>query len=788
MRLDAFRIRNLGPFRDFAVDLSEYEGQTLLAVTGANGAGKTTALELALAGSMYRQTPTRGTLQDLATARDAMLEARVVNGSAWTLRHLVDKVSGKSEAVVLDAEGRSVLDSPKVREFDAWATRNLPTQEVLFSSVFGAQGSAGFLGMKPSERKGVLLRALGLERLELLAAGARERAREAESKAQSVRQRLAEGRAQANVHEADAAVLAAEEAADRATADAEAAALELERARLEAADYTLAHQRWQESQKQRAALVARAASLTTTRDDLIRRLANNRAILGEADAIRAAVQKTEAQTAQLAELEAELASQRSQRAVWEQRVGEATRTEAAAADRLRRCDAQLAGSAKVLELAALLPERTERAADRQGELAQAELALRELQSASLVGAEGRIAELRGTLSIIAKGTVDADGVAREALERDDEAVRAAAERPGLLAAAQADVIAAKGRLEAARLEVAEAERAASRVDHIRLVEAELESATLALAEAEAEREAQARKEPDPGGVLKLERQCVFARETLATLQPLARKATPLASAEARVAELEPQLLATEHDLADTERQLALLPETSAPSGGPELDELERRARSLATQSADATGALGAARARLAAALESHKRADALASDLAVLEAELADWTRLASDLGKDGLQAAEIDAAGPELTALVNDLLHTCVGPRWTVSIETTRLSADGKRQLEGCDVRVIDTERGRDAEASTYSGGERVMLGEAVSLALSMLGCRRSGLEGVTLVRDESGAALDPANARAYVAMLRRAAQLIGAKHVLFVSHSPEVIEMADARIEVRP
>ena len=72
------------------------------------------------------------------------------------------------------------------------------------------------------------------------------------------------------------------------------------------------------------------------------------------------------------------------------------------------------------------------------------------------------------------------------------------------------------------------------------------------------------------------------------------------------------------------------------------------------------------------------------------------------------------------------------------------------------------------------------------MSLALSMLACRRAGVDGPTLVRDESGAALDPANARGYVSMLRRAAQVIGASHVLFVSHSKEVQELADARIDI--
>jgi DNA repair exonuclease SbcCD ATPase subunit len=119
--------------------------------------------------------------------------------------------------------------------------------------------------------------------------------------------------------------------------------------------------------------------------------------------------------------------------------------------------------------------------------------------------------------------------------------------------------------------------------------------------------------------------------------------------------------------------------------------------------------------------------------------------------------------------------------------MEATRTSADGKRQIEGYEVRVIDTLRGREGAAETLSGGERVLVGEAISLALSMLACRRAGLQGPTLVRDESGAALDPENARAYVAMLRRAADIVGASKVLFVSHNPEVQSLADARIAVQ-
>jgi ABC-type lipoprotein export system ATPase subunit len=66
------------------------------------------------------------------------------------------------------------------------------------------------------------------------------------------------------------------------------------------------------------------------------------------------------------------------------------------------------------------------------------------------------------------------------------------------------------------------------------------------------------------------------------------------------------------------------------------------------------------------------------------------------------------------------------------------------------------------------------------------MLACQRSGLRGVTLVRDETGAALSPCNAEVYLRMLRRAAKQIGADRVLFVCHNPEIAELADARITV--
>jgi len=595
-----------------------------------------------------------------------------------------------------------------------------------------------------------------------------------------VQARLAETTAGVDTVAAQAAVAEAEREVQIADERAAAAARRLESARLEASDYALARQRWEEREQARASLRRAIDDLQQQRDGLALRIANNRAVLAEAEAIRAAVARAEELTTAAARARAELGEARQARALWEQRQGELDRAAKAAVERLRSVEAQIQGASATLDLAAKLDERRERVADRRGAVAAAELVLRELQESALLGAEGRIGLLRDGLEQIRDGAPP--NIARATLERDDIAARQAEEHPAKVADAHSELVWARDRLRAAEAELAEAERAAAAVERVRQLEGEQREAIARLAATEAELRAHA--ESEPGGVEPLSARLRADEEELERARKVAAKADPLGRAEARLAELEPQAERVAADLERATQELAALPEEPAPDAGPSLAALEEDAREAREAASAATARLGAARARLTACEEAITRAEELKLELETAQAEVADWTRLAADLGRDGLQAAEIDAAGPELTELVNDLLHTCVGPRWTVSIETTRLSADGKRQLEGCDVRVIDTERGRDAEASTFSGGERVIIGEAVSLALSMLACRRAGLDGVTLVRDESGAALDPANARAYVAMLRRAAQLVGARNVLFVSHSPEVVELADARI----
>jgi exonuclease SbcC len=316
-----------------------------------------------------------------------------------------------------------------------------------------------------------------------------------------------------------------------------------------------------------------------------------------------------------------------------------------------------------------------------------------------------------------------------------------------------------------------------------------ESARARLGEAGAGLSAASEKIKDRGGVVadNATRSSEIVDE-ITKLAPLAKRAAPLDRAEARLEELRPQATKLEAEIATARATLDELgPPEAAPSSPQAINVLEVDLADASRAQQRDSEALSAARARL----ERREKDDALASDLderrIEMEVDISDWRLLQNDLGRDGLQGLEVDAAGPELTELANELLHSCYGSRFSVRIDTTHKSADGKRDIEDCLVNVTDTEQGHDGEVREFSGGERGLIGEAIDLALTTVGTRTAGLEAPTIVRDERGASQSAASERAYIAMLRRAAEQIGAPHVLFVSHREEIRSLADSCVTIK-
>jgi exonuclease SbcC len=547
VRLESLRLRNIGTFKDFAVDLTSMPGP-LVAITGPNGAGKSTLLELGLPGAMYRETPTRGSLVDLATARDALVEARLVNGAPWTIRHLVDKVSGKSEAAVFDAAGAAVLPDTKVRSFDAWAAKHLPSPEVLYACMFAPQGADGFLGAKPGERKAVLLRLLGIEHYEALAKAAAELARTERSRLEGLVARIADEKARGG----DVAACEAELERAQAAVESARALVTAARAELEAVTEALRGRSEEERlarerQARRADLAAQQKAGEAALADLEERIRNNRAVLAQADAIRAAVLEAERLRVAREEARGAAAVARSEAKQLGAQAATATRTREGLEARIRRAREVLAARAEVDKALASLDGHEAALRDAEGAVGVSEVALEDLQGKRAAGADERIEALRGGHRRVLTEPMHAEYFAKEALETDDTAVAEAAALPKALAQAKRALEDARARRDKARGELDKVRAIAARKSQLEAAANELQEAEGELAKVDAKELTERARKRD-ADAFEQEERAKALHSALEQIAPVAARADRLAGAEGRLAELEPAEVAKRAEL------------------------------------------------------------------------------------------------------------------------------------------------------------------------------------------------------------------------------------------------
>jgi exonuclease SbcC len=223
---------------------------------------------------------------------------------------------------------------------------------------------------------------------------------------------------------------------------------------------------------------------------------------------------------------------------------------------------------------------------------------------------------------------------------------------------------------------------------------------------------------------------------------------------------------------------------------------------LAKTSSDceqARARLGMAEQAQLAALRDQDRATALAAQrdreqqacaarerhLQRLERHLEDWSLLAKALGNDGIIALAIDDAGPALSALANQLLLACYGPRFSVSIQTQLATAKGDLR-EGFDITVHDARSDARKSVAKMSGGERIWINECLTRAMALYLAQAGGKRSATLFSDEADGAFDSQHKRRFMAMKREVLRIGGYAQEFFISHTPELAGMADAVIDL--
>jgi exonuclease SbcC len=124
------------------------------------------------------------------------------------------------------------------------------------------------------------------------------------------------------------------------------------------------------------------------------------------------------------------------------------------------------------------------------------------------------------------------------------------------------------------------------------------------------------------------------------------------------------------------------------------------------------------------------------SQLQKTREEAALFRELQTAFGKKGVQALLIENAIPEIENEANHLLSRMTDGRMNIRFETQRAAVSSDSTIETLDILISDEAGTRDYEL--YSGGEAFRINFAIRIAISKVLARRAGARLQTLMIDE--------------------------------------------------
>ncbi len=283
--------------------------------------------------------------------------------------------------------------------------------------------------------------------------------------------------------------------------------------------------------------------------------------------------------------------------------------------------------------------------------------------------------------------------------------------------------------------------------------------------------------------LKVMRQTLQAR--LKSGQQAKQRLAEIKGQEAALPELREQLADYE---AEVERYQAILAEKKeAFAACDEPDETEKQleaerdvAEQLLAQARQShekhVGEVAALQERIATVRQADNEVRSLKAEIEKHEILIAQYALIAEAFGKDGIPQLLIEAAVPQIQAILDDILE---GQDFRVTLSTLGSTKSGK-QREVLDILVSDGESER--EVATFSGGERKMVKLALRLALAVYQAQREGKRMEIFIVDEAFDALDTDNRRRMVDVLKRFVSHF--KQVLVVTHATPLINEFPTRV----
>ena len=675
-------------------------GTGLIALVGENGAGKSTLIGSIFA-ALFRQLPgQKRSLYDFATHPEPEIElAFSVNGTRYRSLLKLDPKARQMESYLFNGEG-APLTNGKKESFDALIRKCTGTSpSFLLASIFSSQKRTGnFLSLERSERKELFIRELlGMDRLRLIAAAAKEKADEAAKRVTGI-----EGQRWSLTE------LLSAEVEDPASVEAD----------LESVSSKLQNIETEKREAEMRLLELEAVE------------GNRRPLTAEAETVRQRLRKADAEIAEakrrIAEDEGLLAQGKALSTVVERGSQLAARIE----ELHRRIQ-----ETQTQEVSNRETERTVQALEAElgASLAEIERLRVESEELTIVPCGGQ-----GPYASCPK------------IQRAVEAGEKIPTLKGETATLQLEVNLQRGSLVQIAAPSSQLTRTLESCERERRILDQERRRYEELRAVEARREER----------LKAQKWLSQARAELA--EELARKEGSLFA----FSELDPELRAARRRVDDLNRLIA--------SFRHERDTLIARQAQI-TQCREQ---IEAARNRLSG----------IEAELGAAKTEDEDFTYLAQVFGPDAIQLCEIHAAGPQVSTLVNALLEGCFDNKFEIRFRTQRPRADGRGLVDDFDIEVRNKNLDRACLVDELSGGQFVLVNEAVNLGIAMYNMQQGeGVRHETLFRDETVGALDPNNAKEYVRMLRRALELGAFHQVIFICDMPLVWELADRVLEVK-
>lgn len=217
-----------------------------------------------------------------------------------------------------------------------------------------------------------------------------------------------------------------------------------------------------------------------------------------------------------------------------------------------------------------------------------------------------------------------------------------------------------------------------------------------------------------------------------------------------------------------------------------IRRLERGIDDSTQKAASLSAAIKLAERQLDSVKNTKEKMTRITEELEVIQSDIKDYSAIEKAFGNSGIQALELDSAAPEISDIVNSILSETYGERFSVSFDTQRDSASGKK-ISDFVIKVFDSKVGREKTLDYLSTGEATLVTQTLYYAFSVLRMRRTGFCFKTRFLDESDGSFDPDTRIKYIRMIEAAHKICGASLTVLITHSQEVKDLIEQKIELQ-